>query len=79
MQSKKEDLKYAIDDIYNYPLLETSKLALGQMLRRNQNNDEIVEYVLELRKDGNLCRLPVDDNSHKAPSIICSLGLRYDK
>ena len=76
---QKEDLKYAIDDIYNYPLLETSKLALGQMLRRNQNNDEIVEYVLELRKDGNLCRLPVDDNSHKDPSIICSLGLRYDK
>ena len=76
---QKEDLKYAIDDIYNYPLLETSKLALGQMLRRNQNNDEIVEYVLELRKDGNLCRLPVDDNTHKDPSIICSLGLRYDK
>ena len=49
------------------------------MLRRNQNNDEIVEYVLELRKDGNLCRIPVDDNSHKDPSIICSLGLRYDK
>ena len=76
---QKEELKYAIDDIYNYPLLETSKLALGQMLRRNQNNDEIVEYVLELRKDGNLCRLPVDDNISKDPSIICSLGLRYDK
>lgn len=76
---QKEELKYAIDDIYNYPLLETSKLALGQMLRRNQNNDEIVEYVLELRTDGNLCRKPADDDTHKDPSIICSLGLRYDK
>ena len=76
---QKEELKYVIDDIYNYPLLDTSKLALGQMLRRNQNNDEIVEYVIELRKDGNLCRLPAEENSHKDPSIICSLGLRYDK
>ena len=77
-EEQKEDLKLAIDDIYNYPLLETTKLALGQMLRRSQSNDEIVEYVIELRKDGNLCRKPENENINKDPSIICSLGLRSD-
>lgn len=74
----KESLKLAIDDIYNYPLLDTAKLSIGQMLRRNQNNDEIVQYVLDLRKNGALCRLPVEENSNKEPFIVCSMGLRYN-
>ena len=77
-EEAKEELKLAIDDIYNYPLLETAKLSLGQMLRRNHENNEIVEYVIELRKEGNLCRLPVDENIHKDPAIICSMGLRHN-
>lgn len=75
----REDLKYAIDDIYNYPLLDSAKLTIGQMLRRNQNNDEIVQYVLDLRKSGALCRLPVEDNTHREPVIVCSLGLKCNK
>ena len=75
----KEDLKLAIDDIYNYPLLDSAKLTIGQMLRRNQNNDEIVQYVLDLRKNGALCRLPLEDNSHREPVIVCSLGMRKTK
>lgn len=75
----KEDLKLAIDDIYNYPLLDSAKLTIGQMLRRNQNNDEIVQYVLDLRKNGALCRLPLEDNSHREPVIVCSLGMRTTK
>ena len=75
----KEDLKLAIDDIYNYPLLDSAKLTIGQMLRRNQNNDEIVQYVLDLRKNGALCRLPVEDNAHRDPVIVCSLGMKYNK
>lgn len=75
----KEDLKLAINDIYNYPLLDTAKLTIGQMLRRNQDNDEIVQYVLELRKNGALCRLPIEDNAHKEPSIVCSMGMRFNQ
>lgn len=75
----REDLKYAIDDIYNYPLLDSAKLTIGQMLRRNQNNDEIVQYVLDLRKSGALCRLPVEENAHREPVIVCSLGLKCNK
>lgn len=77
-EEDKEDLKLAIDDIYNYPLLDTAKLSIGQMLRRNQNNDEIVQYVIELRKNGALCRLPVEENHHKDPTIVCSLGMQYN-
>ena len=76
-EEQKQELKLVIDDLYNYPLLDTSKVALGQMLRRNQSEDEIVEYVIELRKEGNLCRLPAEENDHREPSIICSLGMRY--
>lgn len=77
-EEDKEDLKLAIDDIYNYPLLDTAKLAIGQMLRRNQDNDEIVQYVVDLRKNGALCRLPIEENQHKEPTIVCSMGLRYN-
>lgn len=74
-QENKEMLKLAIDDIYNYPLLEGAKFTLGRMLRTN-TSDEIVEYVLEMRKNGTLCRIDEDRDSHKDPVIICSMGLK---
>lgn len=74
----KEDLKLAIDDIYNYPLLDTAKLTIGQMLRRNQDNDEIVQYVLDLRRNNALCRVPVEENINRDPIIVCSMGMRYN-
>ena len=75
-EEDREDLKMAINDIYNYPLLDSAKLTIGQMLHRNQNNDEIVQYVLELRKNGVLCRIPVEETIHKDPIIVCSMGLK---
>lgn len=77
-EEDKEDLKLAINDIYNYPLLDSAKLTIGQMLRRNQNNDEIVQYVIDLRKNNALCRLPVEENTRREPQIVCSLGMRYN-
>ncbi len=77
-EEDKEDLKLAINDIYNYPLLDSAKLTIGQMLRRNQDNDEIVQYVIELRKNNALCRLPVEENTYRDPQIVCSLGMRYN-
>lgn len=76
-QENKEMLKLAIDDIYNYPLLEGAKFTIGRMLRTN-TSDEIVEYVLEMRKNGTLCRIDEDRDSHKDPIIICSMGLRQE-
>ncbi len=76
-EEQKQELKLAIDDIYNYPLQEVTKTSLGQMLRRNQRQEDIVDYVLELRRAGNLCRKPEQENQSKDPTIICSMGMRY--
>ena len=73
---KKQLLKLAIDDIYNYQLLESTKFILGRMLRTSTNYDT-VESVLEMHKNGTLCRIDEDRNKHKDPTIICSLGLKY--
>ena len=70
----KTALKLAIDDIYNNPLLESTKTILGQMLRRS-SQEEIVDYVLELRRNGTFCRISEDTNQHREPQIICSMGL----
>ena len=75
-EEKRQFLKFAIDDIYNYQLLESTKLILGRMLRTS-SNDDIVESILEMHKNGTLCRIDDERNKHKDPSIICSMGLRY--
>lgn len=75
-QEKKEMLKLAIDDIYNYPLLESAKFTLGRMLRTS-TSDDIVDCVLEMRKNFTLCRIDEDKSKQKEPSIICSMGLKY--
>lgn len=75
-QEKKDLLKLAIDDIYNYPLLESAKFTLGRMLRTS-TSDDIVDCVLEMRKNFSLCRIDEDKSKQKEPSIICSMGLKY--
>ena len=74
-QEKREMLKLAIDDIYNFQFVESTKVILGRLLRVG-NNDDIVETVLEMHKSGTLCRIDRDRDEHKEPTIICSMGLR---
>ena len=75
---KKQQLKYAIDDIYNFQLLEGTKFILGRMLRTS-TNDDIVESILEMHKNGTLCRIDEEHNKQKDPTIICSMGLKEVK
>lgn len=75
-QEMKQELKFVIDDMYNYPLLESSKFTLGRMLRSGNSPDDIVECILDMHKHSNLCRIDEEKNDSKAPSIICSMGLR---
>lgn len=74
-EQKKQWLKLAIDDIYNFQLQESTKFMLGRMLRNN-TDDDIVDAVLEMQRNGTLCRIDEDRNKQKDPSIICSMGLR---
>lgn len=72
-----QELKLAIDEIYNYPLLDVAKTRIGKMLR-TRSDDDIVEYVIELRKDGALCKLPTEDGAPREAHIICSMGMKYN-
>lgn len=76
---KREQLKLAIDDIYNYPLIEQTKFMLGRMLRGSgkTSNDDIVDYVLEMQRNGSLCRME-DNAAHKENTIICSMGMKFN-
>ena len=75
-QEMKQELKFVIDDMYNYPLLESSRFTLGRMLRSGNSPDDIVECILDMHKHNNLCRIDEEKNDSKAPSIICSMGLK---
>lgn len=77
-ENSREQLKQAIDDIYNYPLLEQTKFMLGRMLRASgkSSSDDIVEYVLEMRRTGALCRIEEESSQNKENTIICSMGLK---
>ncbi|MCD8203353.1 MAG: hypothetical protein LUD48_06905, partial [Prevotella sp.] len=73
---KKRQVDIATDEIFRYPLIESTKVALGQMLRNNNATvDDIVDYILELRKSGNFCRVEEDSNTNRDPQIICSMGI----
>ena len=75
-QEKKDILKFAIDQVYNYPLLENSKFILGRMMRTGNTHDDIVDTVIEMYENANLCRIDKDKIKHKDPVIICSMGLK---
>lgn len=80
-EDNREQLKLAIDEIYNYPLLEGTKFMLGRMMRSSTktSSDDIVEYVLEMRKNGSLCRVEENSSANKENTIICSMGLKYSE
>lgn len=75
---KKDQLKLAIDEVYNFPLLESAKGTLSRMLRNNCSLDELVDTILEMRQDGCFCRIEEDTNKQKDPAIICSMGLKHE-
>ena len=73
---KKAILKFAIDQIYNYPLLENSKFIIGRMMRTGITHDDIADTIIEMYENGNLCRVDEDKTKHTDPTIICSMGLK---
>jgi superfamily II DNA or RNA helicase len=71
-----DDLKMAVDDIYNFPLRENAKYILGQQLKRGIRVEDIADLVVELRKNDELCIINDDEATNKEPQIICSMGLK---
>jgi|WetSurMetagenome_2_1015567.scaffolds.fasta_scaffold02960_2 superfamily II DNA or RNA helicase len=70
------ELKAAMDEIYNYPMKENARYILTRMFRRNADIEEFKNFVVELYKNSDLCIVDDDENKHKDPVIICSMGLR---
>jgi hypothetical protein len=76
-EEQRQELKLAIDEIFRYPLQTQAKLAINSMLYNKRPDYEIVDYILELRNNRNLCNIPIeDDDDNKQPSIICSMGIK---
>ena len=71
-----EELKKAIDEIYQYPLQEIARETLNRQLKIGLSNEQLALSIVHLRAENNYCRIvPKDDDEQKPPSIICSLGL----
>ena len=71
-----QNLKAAADQVYAYPMKESAKSALGKMFQKHLPADDIIQTVLELHRENDLCIVPEDDDtSPHAARIICSMGL----
>jgi superfamily II DNA or RNA helicase len=70
-----EELKRAIEDIYNYPLREYARESLSRQLKTGVTDEDLVELVVSLREDGKLSIINEDEQTYKDPHIICSMGL----
>ncbi|MCC8113070.1 MAG: phospholipase D-like domain-containing protein [Bacteroidales bacterium] len=75
---KQEELKYVIDDMYKYPIDSAAKTHLGSMLRGSgkSSDDDIVDMVLELHRNGQLCIIDDSEDKRDKYRIICSMGMK---
>jgi len=71
-----EELKRAIQDIYNHPLREYARETINRQLKSGINDEDLANLVVSLREDGKLSLISEDENISKEPQIICSMGLR---
>ncbi len=69
-----DQLRRAIEDVYNYPLRQVAVDTLNRQLRAGIGDDALAERVIELREEGRLCIVHEEEETQE-PQIICSLGL----
>ena len=68
------ELHRAIEEIYRYPLRTTAADQLNRLLRSGAGDEELVQLVMALRDEDQLC-LMHEETEAREPQIICSLGL----
>lgn len=71
-----EELKRAIQDIYDYPLREFARETINRQLKTGMPDEDLATLVVSLREDGKLSLISEEESTLKEPQIICSMGLR---
>jgi hypothetical protein len=71
-----EELKRAIQDIYDHPLREYARETINRQLKSGINDEDLASLVVSLREDNKLSLINEEANQNKEPQIICSMGLR---
>ena len=71
-----EELKRAIQDIYDFPLREFARETINRQLKTGITDEELANLVVSIREDGKLSLVSEDDSTQKEPQIICSMGLK---
>jgi hypothetical protein len=69
-----QELHRAIEEIYRYPLRSTAADRLNRLLRGGASDEDLVQLVLALRDEDQLCLIQ-EEIEEREPQIICSLGL----
>jgi superfamily II DNA or RNA helicase len=67
-------LHKTIDEIYRYPLRQSSTDTLNRQLRSGISDHSLADLVMALREEDRLC-LVQEEGQTIEPRIICSLGL----
>lgn len=73
-----EELKRAIQDIYDYPMREFARETINRQLKSGITDEDLINLVVSLREDGKLSLISDDEAKMKDPQIICSMGLRIN-
>lgn len=69
-----QELHRVIEEIYCHPLRTAASDRLNRLLRSGASDDDLVQLVLALRDEDQLC-LMQEETETREPQIICSLGL----
>lgn len=69
-----QKLLKAVEEIYRYPLKESTITKINRQLREGISDEKLAEMVVSLRDNDLLCVMHPDDEIGDA-QIICSLGL----
>lgn len=71
-----DELKRAIQDIYDYPLREYARETINRQLKTGIDDHDLASLVVSLREDDRLSLTSDEELLQKDPQIICSMGLR---